>query len=120
MRTKKCQQRLIAVSLQYADNNCNNVVGVSEADRGQKFKSIAVAGINDVTGRSNERPADELLPLSTPLQLPEIPFTGFCEWSFDEETRVLLADFRVSSSAVEEGVNVGAKLYMKIMFSFSQ
>jgi len=40
--------------------------------------------------------ADELRPLPPPVSLTmaSLPNTGYCNWSYDDETRVLLADFR--------------------------
>eukprot|EP00986_Skeletonema_menzelii_P003949 scaffold1293_cov139-Skeletonema_menzelii.AAC.4 len=35
----------------------------------------------------------DLQPLPSPPPLPELPNTGFCQWSFDEKSRVLLAKF---------------------------
>ena len=37
--------------------------------------------------------SNDLQPLSSPPPLPEFPNTGFCQWSFDESSRVLLAKF---------------------------
>ncbi|KAL9178436.1 hypothetical protein ACHAXT_003766 [Thalassiosira profunda] len=42
------------------------------------------------------------LPPAPPLPT-ELPSTGYCNWSFDDDTRVLLADFRNSPKAKEEG-----------------
>ena len=41
------------------------------------------------------------LPKAPPL--PPLPDTGSCKWSFNEDSRVLLADFCASSHAVKEG-----------------
>lgn len=46
---------------------------------------------------------DELPPLPPAAPLPPLPDTEFCDWSFDEESRVLLADFRVPSRRKMEG-----------------
>ena len=35
----------------------------------------------------------DLRPIPPPPPLPELPTSGTCQWSFDEESRVLLADF---------------------------
>lgn len=43
----------------------------------------------------------DLPPLLPPPELPEHPKTGKCEWSFDPETRVLLANFRQENRQVE-------------------
>ena len=40
---------------------------------------------------------DDLKAIPPPQDLPSFPDTGLCTWSFDEETRVLLADFRDAS-----------------------
>ncbi len=37
--------------------------------------------------------SSELQPLPSPPSLPEFPNTGFCQWSFDTTSRVLLAKF---------------------------
>jgi hypothetical protein len=45
--------------------------------------------------------AEELRPLPPPPPLPQpFPQTGHCQWSFDEDTRVVLADFRSSRGDV--------------------
>ena len=36
---------------------------------------------------------NDLRPIPPPPPLPDFPSTGKCQWSFDEESRVLLADF---------------------------
>ncbi|EJK53773.1 hypothetical protein THAOC_26714, partial [Thalassiosira oceanica] len=38
--------------------------------------------------------SDDLKPIPPPHDLPSFPDTGLCTWSFDEDSRVLLADFR--------------------------
>ncbi len=48
----------------------------------------------------------ELQPLPSPPPLPDFPDTGFCQWSFDEPSRVLLAKFLPFK---------GEKLFGKIM-----
>ncbi len=48
----------------------------------------------------------ELQPLPSPPPLPDFPDTGFCQWSFDETSRVLLAKFLPFK---------GEKLFGKIM-----
>ena len=42
--------------------------------------------------------SEDLPPLPPPPPLPSFPNTGFCQWSFDEESRVLYANFRGVSS----------------------
>ena len=37
---------------------------------------------------------DKLLPLPSSMPLPKLPETNFCKWTFDEKSRVLLANFR--------------------------
>ena len=44
----------------------------------------------------NIRPAvssHELSPIPSPPPLPDFPDTGFCQWSYDKASRVLLAKF---------------------------
>lgn len=36
---------------------------------------------------------EEIRPIPPPPPLPEFPNTGSCRWTFDEESRVLIADF---------------------------
>lgn len=48
----------------------------------------------------------ELQPLPSPPPIPDFPDTGFCQWSFDETSRVLLAKFLTFK---------GEKLFGKIM-----
>ncbi len=57
---------------------------------------------------------NDLPPLPPAAPMPTLPNTGFCEWSFDEESRVLFADFRVPScrTAEEEG---GGRCGIKIV-----
>jgi hypothetical protein len=52
---------------------------------------------------------NDLPPLPPAAPMPTLPNTRFCYWSFDEESRVLFADFRVSScrTAEEEGEGGG-------------
>ncbi len=38
-------------------------------------------------------PVDKLLALLPPPPMPKLPQTCYCTWTFDEESRVLLADF---------------------------
>jgi hypothetical protein len=44
---------------------------------------------------------NELKPLPKALPVPSLPDTGFCKWSFNNVSRVLLANFCASSHAVE-------------------
>ena len=47
---------------------------------------------------------EQLSPLPPAPPVPsQLPSTGHCNWTFDEETRVLLADFRSSANAKAEG-----------------
>ena len=44
---------------------------------------------------------EDLLPLPLAPPIPELPNTGKCTWTWDEESRVLLADFRQKNGNVE-------------------
>lgn len=57
----------------------------------------------------------DLPPLPPAPPLPPLPNTGFCEWSFDEESRVLLADFRISSRRTAEGAGGEGRCEIKIV-----
>eukprot|EP00571_Detonula_confervacea_P000867 CAMPEP_0172328380 /NCGR_PEP_ID=MMETSP1058-20130122/60322_1 /TAXON_ID=83371 /ORGANISM="Detonula confervacea, Strain CCMP 353" /LENGTH=2122 /DNA_ID=CAMNT_0013045493 /DNA_START=119 /DNA_END=6484 /DNA_ORIENTATION=+ len=48
-------------------------------------------------------PPKELQPLPPAPPLPQLPSTDYCKWSFDEKSRVLLANFRDSSYANKKG-----------------
>ena len=60
---------------------------------------------------------DNLPPLPPAAPMPTLPNTGFCDWSFDEKSRVLFADFRVPScrTAEEEGGGGGGRRGIKIV-----
>ena len=51
-------------------------------------------------------PAENLQPLPRAPPLPKLPETGFCTWSFDEKSRVLLANFQTSSASENKEVKV--------------
>ena len=44
----------------------------------------------------------KLLPIPPPPPLQQLPSTGYCTWSFDEDSRVLLANFRDTNNYREK------------------
>jgi hypothetical protein len=56
----------------------------------RKGEFVSNANANLPTSSDDLRP----IPLPTPFNLSSLPNTGYCNWSFNNETRVLLADFR--------------------------
>ena len=69
------------------------------------FLKDSFAQLTDVRGNDMPNappPVDNegLQPLPPSKPLPKLPETGFCKWSFDEKSRVLLANFRVSGGKV--------------------
>ncbi|KAL3786447.1 hypothetical protein HJC23_011028 [Cyclotella cryptica] len=61
---------------------------------------LALVRDEKIPGKLHPMQHDELKPLPLPSQIPELPSTGFCTWSYDEKTRVLLANFRVHDRKV--------------------
>jgi len=69
------------------------------------FLKDSFAQLTDVRGNDMPNappPVDNegLQPLPPSKPLPNLPETGFCKWSFDEKSRVLLANFRVSGGKI--------------------
>ena len=62
----------------------------------------ALRGKFDIPHSPADVAAEELRPLPPAMALPQLPNTDYCKWSFDEKSRVLLANFRESSYAANK------------------
>ena len=62
----------------------------------------ALRGKFDIPHSPANVAAEELRPLPPAMALPQLPNTDYCKWSFDEKSRVLLANFRESSYAANK------------------
>ena len=62
----------------------------------------ALRGKFDIPHSPANVAAEELQPLPPTMTLPQLPNTSYCKWSFDEKSRVLLANFRESSYAANK------------------
>eukprot|EP00804_Cyclotella_cryptica_P018162 CCRYP_005924-RA/>CCRYP_005924-RA protein AED:0.73 eAED:0.76 QI:0/0/0/1/0/0/2/0/209 len=63
------------------------------------FLSPAIVRDENIPGALHPVSYDQLKPLPPPLPLPKLPSMGYCTWTYDNNTRVLFADFRVSPLA---------------------
>ena len=62
----------------------------------------ALRGKFDIPHSPANVAAEELRPLPPAMSLPQLPNTDYCKWSFDEKSRVLLANFRESTYAANK------------------
>ena len=78
-------------------------------------KQLAVVRSHDIPGNMKPVTDDKLRGLPPAAPLPQLPQSNYCDWKFDEDTRVLLADFTKNENNGEVVISPEDEIFLMEM-----